>query len=968
MTMASDFKQNVKAKLLSAFHAFFLLTLTQQGLVLIAFLLFMSILHKSLISFFLIYSSFLLGIYICWVRWSTLDFTPVRAKRHLTIIGIVKEIIAVTRSLIDLALSRNRSDSITADAESRHRGSSLNFDHELALFLRYFASDFIDSWFVEIAIDPELKKKIVSTLKLIVDDVIARVGRLDRSATTTKVLRVYQTFFFQVNESRKSLRTKSLFDSNRRLKRVRTVEEAFDINFGLHPVVRSLVGSLGVFVSEKSPIKKTKRKSTSLSLSRRQSATTLPSPSVGQYDYFYSLFDLAVELQTVSVVNGSPLHVSRAVRDALADVVASGALPLLPKFADPAFLYECVSDLLAPACPETFFALEEEEKKWLALSRGEIEADEDETDAPLPRERSPRCSMANLDSKADDEDIFSLGTRERRVTSCSSTTSEREGNPNDISDSLTDVSSALEQLMGRRPVQVEVPDLKEPLEPLPPPRFIFTQFGDYVDISHSAPALSASQEAAIKDAFGDDDEEQVEPRVEATLCDSAPEAGAIDDASSNELSTQQQQQQQQHLSADYAYKDCKTLSSSQTVDTANNSVENSGSFRASCPNLSSVENYRKDDHLSVFTEISAEYDCFSVGVPPAEKSQHFEPHLFSPAPEEDVASNPSDRVDGVSISSGDGAAAPSSTAHVDIMDRLFLSIMIPDTVLCRDPNSGIKYTLYVIHYTAVYPCGPGGALEPRVGTVKRRFREFLTLHERLETSDSFKYSLKGIKGPSKWSGPFPWTNFSKDLIETRRKDLQAYLKSLAALTDISCSQPLREFLAYDADPRIAYVQKAPSYTNMFNLDRFFTKGLKGSLEGVFMPQPSKPSSLTPPETRRAAEGVLVNAQTEADRDDGHEYHPTGSKDVYIKTAAPIMRGKDLSGGSSSTASRCQSPKNMRKSDSSSHLASNLALVANLLGDDEQLLRKGVIDVQFSPARPKDVEGKMSVTPLHVPFG
>ena len=56
------------------------------------------------------------------------------------------------------------------------------------------------------------------------------------------------------------------------------------------------------------------------------------------------------------------------------------------------------------------------------------------------------------------------------------------------------------------------------------------------------------------------------------------------------------------------------------------------------------------------------------------------------------------------------------------MDRLFLSIMIPETVICRDAHSSFKFTLYVIHFTAVYPCGPGGALEPRAGVVKRRFR------------------------------------------------------------------------------------------------------------------------------------------------------------------------------------------------------------------------------------------------------
>ena len=101
--------------------------------------------------------------------------------------------------------------------------------------------------------------------------------------------------------------------------------------------------------------------------------------------------------------------------------------------------------------------------------------------------------------------------------------------------------------------------------------------------------------------------------------------------------------------------------------------------------------------------------------------------------------------------------------------------------------------------------------------------------------------------------------------------------------------------------------------------------------------------------------------------DKGEYIPTGSKDVFIKTTSPLLRGKELSGASSSVASRSQSPKTV-KTASDSHLANNLALVANLLGDDEVLLRKGVLDVQFGRARPRGDEEESSLTPLYVPFG
>ena len=1014
--MASDFTQRAKQTFKSTFQRFLLLTLTQQGLIVIFLLLFIAILRKSLLSLFWVYSFALIGFTFAWFKWQNRQFRPMSAEPHLVVIDFIKETIEIARTvlLVHRELSTSNSGRRTKDLSK----TVLSFDHELSMFIEAFTADFIDTWFVEVAADPALKSKLVEILRVIGDDVVDRVSRLDREKTVSKVLRVYQTYLFQINEAKKSLRTKSLYDSNRRLKRVHTLEDAFEINFGLHPVVRSLITCGGV-VSDKSPLKKpSKRKSTnSLSLTsssstRRHTLTQSSSITnpVDPFDYFYSLIGLLVELQMEKDNGGRPLRVSRLTQEALADVVTSGVLPILPKFVDPAFLYECVSDLLAPPSLETFAALVDAEERWLearvaALMEPRIAVEDSSLTSPFessvmltPVDRDMYESVSSqisiTDSVASDAidgntlEIMPEITRDIGDDKIK----DRPHTPNhsfDLSRSISQVSddafkddSPVIQPMtvepsSQRPIDAGSIEISldgssmsgtsegQNVEAETEPTLSFSQFGDFVDISLSTSALTAFQQEALNDALGvsgdeeKDDPDTVETRVEAATFDISNDDDDdddddgrsnldVDDIDSNEADSPRDPPPA--ITVTHATDDSVKRHKSSEV----------GSWD-SCPDLVSTKDSELGNHSRRSTGSTAgDYDCFSVGELPREEPSHFKPHLFSPALEPAAGTFDADSNLGSSNSN-------ELVISGSLMDRLFLSIMIPETVLCRDPHSGIKYTLYVIHYTAVYPCGPGGALEPRAGAAKRRFREFLTLHERLENSNSFKYSLTGIKGPSKWMGPFPWTNFDKDLIETRRKALEAYLKNLVAKTDISCSQPLREFLAYDADPRIAYVQKAPNYSNLFRLDRFFTKGLKGSIEEVFASNAK--TAPTPPHTSKLPTTALQKGDNESPSlqegrpENPAEYHLTGSKDVYIKTASPLLRGKDLSGNSSAVSSpRSQSPNTVSSTTVTttnvSNIANNLTLAAHLMCDEEQLLRKGLLDIQFSTARPA----------LHVPFG
>lgn len=58
-------------------------------------------------------------------------------------------------------------------------------------------------------------------------------------------------------------------------------------------------------------------------------------------------------------------------------------------------------------------------------------------------------------------------------------------------------------------------------------------------------------------------------------------------------------------------------------------------------------------------------------------------------------------------------------------------------------------------------------------TIKRRYKEFISLQKGLEDNNMFKLYLKNIKGPSKFN--LSIGNMEHDTVEKRRKKLNEYL-------------------------------------------------------------------------------------------------------------------------------------------------------------------------------------------------
>ncbi|XP_061191333.1 sorting nexin-19-like [Saccostrea echinata] len=142
----------------------------------------------------------------------------------------------------------------------------------------------------------------------------------------------------------------------------------------------------------------------------------------------------------------------------------------------------------------------------------------------------------------------------------------------------------------------------------------------------------------------------------------------------------------------------------------------------------------------------------------------------------------------------------------DNSTRIFLNLRIVDTETASENRGANQYTLYTIQYDASYL--EEGRTEVRTNRVKRRFREFINLQNRLEDNPTYKRNLKDVKGLTKWLS-LPFGNMDKNNIEKRKKTLENFIKALLEKDHICNSPEMKEFLAYDGNAHIAFVRKAP---------------------------------------------------------------------------------------------------------------------------------------------------------------
>lgn len=150
--------------------------------------------------------------------------------------------------------------------------------------------------------------------------------------------------------------------------------------------------------------------------------------------------------------------------------------------------------------------------------------------------------------------------------------------------------------------------------------------------------------------------------------------------------------------------------------------------------------------------------------------------------------------------------------------RLIIDIKIPEIevpTLGEAPSfSGEEdYPLFCIHYDGIYvePTLPGSSfryiLQPRV--VKRKFKEFLNLHARLEDNAKLRAEIKGIKNPSKWLN-LPFSKHSEQSLENKRLFLEKWLVTLCHQPSVAVSRELGDFLAYGNNGQIEYAKKSGS--------------------------------------------------------------------------------------------------------------------------------------------------------------
>ncbi|CAH1774884.1 unnamed protein product [Owenia fusiformis] len=186
--------------------------------------------------------------------------------------------------------------------------------------------------------------------------------------------------------------------------------------------------------------------------------------------------------------------------------------------------------------------------------------------------------------------------------------------------------------------------------------------------------------------------------------------------------------------------------------------------------------------------------------------------------------------------------SPSPDLHSGALKSFFSSIGISSTEVMNEYRSKGTYVLYIIEYQAFYS-NPEGAPILCKRIVRRRYREFVNLQERLEGKPYFKNSLKDVKGPSRWAS-MPFGKMDQRSVEGRRKKLEKYLQTIAEKEDLGSCEDFKEFLAYEGGANIAFVKRAQEIS-VPRIDKMFTKTVSGVFDRITTALPSMPQdSLT----------------------------------------------------------------------------------------------------------------------------
>ncbi|KAG7269697.1 LOW QUALITY PROTEIN: hypothetical protein CRUP_021436 [Coryphaenoides rupestris] len=127
----------------------------------------------------------------------------------------------------------------------------------------------------------------------------------------------------------------------------------------------------------------------------------------------------------------------------------------------------------------------------------------------------------------------------------------------------------------------------------------------------------------------------------------------------------------------------------------------------------------------------------------------------------------------------------SSVAHVSVHN---VHITGTSTAKEQRGNSTHPYTLYMVKYETLVvdsesQAGPSQPSTTTSHAVTRRYSEFLNLQTRLEEKPELKKYIKNIKGPKKLFPDLPFGNADLDKAESRKGQLDTFLKMVVNALD-----------------------------------------------------------------------------------------------------------------------------------------------------------------------------------------
>ncbi|PIK47260.1 putative sorting nexin-19 isoform X3 [Apostichopus japonicus] len=198
-------------------------------------------------------------------------------------------------------------------------------------------------------------------------------------------------------------------------------------------------------------------------------------------------------------------------------------------------------------------------------------------------------------------------------------------------------------------------------------------------------------------------------------------------------------------------------------------------------------------------------------------------------------------------------------------EKYISNLVISSTEQMQEKHSKKTFVLYVVKFNIL-----ASRNEDEVGLsviplqAKRRYREFVTLHWKLEQHADFKKFLKGVKdAPKRFA--FPIMRKDTAGVEQRRVTLERYLKQLVDIPEIQISQEMAEFLALNGDANIAFVRNSSSFRAP-NFDMLLRNSFSGMKQGLKNLAPFPSSKLDQKEDRSKVTVQSTSAGMEEDEE------------------------------------------------------------------------------------------------------